>query len=50
MLCRPTASVSTGKFAVRELIAALLAYQQGDLTTPDDFLTASDTGIRRRQP
>ena len=30
------------KFAVRELIAALLAYQQGDLTTPDDFLTASD--------
>lgn len=30
------------KSAVRELIAALLAYQQGELTTPDDFLTASD--------
>ena len=30
------------KSAVRELIAALLAYRQGDLTTPDDFLTASD--------
>ena len=30
------------KSAVRELIAALLAYQQGELTTPDDFLAASD--------
>ena len=30
------------KYAVRELIAALLSYRQGELTTPDDFLTASD--------